>query len=95
MSVPFGNSIEATVDSQPPKFPTPEKEGHYWAKLNKPVDMPEGEDWSSFDWEVVQVFDNATTGAEKRMASVCGVTPSQPLEAFTWGPEVPQFGGKG
>ncbi len=77
------------------KYPTPDHEGHFWAKL-KLADAPEGEDWTSHDWEVVQVFDNIIrpwceadieTG-ECMMVHVPGVERSQAIDAFVWGPAV-------
>tara|TARA_R110002124_G_scaffold51390_5_gene148773 strand:+ start:43288 stop:43593 length:306 start_codon:yes stop_codon:yes gene_type:complete len=73
------------------KNPTPDKEGHFWAKLVHPSDMPEGEDWASPDWEVVQVNDNNGTGSDQWRVFVPGIEPGQMLDAFIWGPEVPQF----
>lgn len=71
--------------------PQPTLEGHYWAKLIAPVNMPDGEDWVSGDWEVVQVWDNNDEGDNAFRASVCGVSPSQPLCAFEWGPRVSEY----
>ena len=45
------------------KYPTPNKGGFFWAKLVHPCNMPEGEDWKSSDWEIVEVHDN--NGAEE------------------------------
>ena len=73
-------------------YPTPEQEGHFWAKL-KLTDNP---DHRSVDWEVVQVWDNIPrpwceadieTG-ECMMASVPGVEGGHTLDAFVWGPAV-------
>lgn len=77
-------------------YPTPAQAGHYWAKL-KLADQPDGEEWNSSNWEVVQVFDNILrpwceadieTG-ECQMVSVPGVSRAQPIDAFVWGPPVP------
>jgi hypothetical protein len=74
------------------KYPTPEKEGHYWAKLR----LHDEPDQNSTDWEVVQVFDNILrpwceadieTG-ECMMVHVPGLGESQPIDHFIWGPEV-------
>lgn len=74
------------------RYPTPEREGHWWAKLK----LAENPDHNSSDWEVVQVFDNILrpwceadieTG-ECMMAHVPGLEQSQPLDAFIWGPPV-------
>lgn len=74
------------------KHPIPELEGHYWAKL-KLADNP---DDNSVNWEVVQVFDNISrpwceadieTG-ECMMVSVPGLSKSQRIDAFVWGPQV-------
>lgn len=76
------------------KYPVPEDEGHYWAKL-KLADNPND---NSVVWEVVQVFDNCQrpwceadieTG-EVMMASVPGVKDPQRIDAFVWGPRVEQ-----
>jgi len=68
-------------------YPTPAREGHWWAKLRL-ADQPEGEDWNSPDWEVVQVYDNNGEGDEAMMAFVPGVDRPQLLDAFVWGPAV-------
>ena len=74
-------------------YPTPETEGHYWAKLR----LAEDPDHNSVNWEVVQVFDNIPrpwceadieTG-ECMMVHVPGIEQSQALDAFVWGPPVP------
>lgn len=74
------------------KFPTPEREGHWWAKLR----LAENPDHNSVGWEVVQVFDNILrpwcaadieTG-ECMMAHVPGIEQGYPLDAFVWGPPV-------
>lgn len=70
------------------KFPTPKMAGHYWAKLIHPSDMPEGEDWASIDWEVVQVYNNNGEGDETWGVSVPGIGPTQWLLNFVWGPKV-------
>lgn len=76
------------------KYPTPEQEGHYWAKLK----LAENPDNNSPDWEVVQVFDNILrpwcaadieTG-ECMLVFVPGIEESQLLDAFIWGPFVPK-----
>lgn len=74
-----------------PKHPTPNRPGHYWAQLIHPSRMPEGEDWASTDWEVVQVNDNNGEGDERLSVSVPGIEPSQWVPDFVWGPEVPPF----
>ena len=50
--------------------------------------MPDGEDWQSLDWEVVQVNDNNGDGDEKFSVSVPGISPPQWIPDFVWGPEV-------
>lgn len=90
-------------------FPAPTAPGHYWAKLVHPVaylvdqlllarapaGMPEGEDWQSVDFEVVQVWDNNGEGNQKWGVSVPGIDVTQWVEDFVWGPkvEVPQIPG--
>ncbi|KEP71748.1 hypothetical protein DL1_00040 [Thioclava dalianensis] len=74
-----------------PKHPTPNRPGHYWAKLVHPTRMPEGEDWASTDWEVVQVNDNNGEGDERLSVSVPGIEPGQWIPDFVWGPEVRPF----
>jgi hypothetical protein len=70
------------------KYPTPTKEGHYWAKLVHPSGMPEGEEWQSTDWEVVAVWDSNGEGDEEFTVHVPGVGPTQWIPDFIWGPEV-------
>lgn len=74
-------------------YPTPEREGHWWAKLR----LHDNPDLRSVDWEVVQVFENMSgdpceadveRGYLKWMASVPGIEGGQPLDAFVWGPPV-------
>lgn len=72
-------------------YPTPKQPGHYWAKLIHPSRMPEGEDWASRCWEVVQVFDNNGEGEERLGVHVPGIEPCQWVPDFVWGPEVPPF----
>lgn len=76
------------------RYPTPEHEGHWWAKL-KLADNPAD---NSSQWEVVQVWDNILrpwceadieTG-ECMMVSVPGLEGSQLIDAFVWGPPVPK-----
>lgn len=73
-----------------PRFPTPDREGHFWAKLVHPTRMPEGEDWASTDWEVVQVFhNNGEPGdPEEFGVHVPGVRMVQWVQDFVWGPRV-------
>lgn len=71
----------------------PSEEGHYWGKLVHPRKMPEGEDWASPDWEVVQVSDNGGEGDDKWRVYVPGIQPGQLLDGFVWGPRVPDFRG--
>jgi hypothetical protein len=66
------------------KYPTPAREGHWWAKLK----LAENPDDNSPDWEVVQVFDNNGEGEFAFMASVPGIASGQRLDAFVWGPPV-------
>lgn len=71
-----------------PRFPTPAKEGFFWAKLIHPSKMPEGEDWASIDWEVVQVVLNGGEDDEEWGVIVGGISPFQWIPDFVWGPEV-------
>lgn len=73
-----------------PRFPTPTKEGFYWAKLVHPSRMPEGESWKSVDWEVVEVIINCIDPEDDEHLGVFvgGVSPIQWVEDFVWGPEV-------
>ena len=73
------------------RYPTPDHEGHFWAKLIRPSRMPVGEDWRSSDWEVVQVYDNNGEGDEAFGVFVPGVRVVQWIPDFVWGPEVPAF----
>lgn len=70
------------------KFLTPDHAGHFWAKLKIPTGEPEGEEWTSPDWEVVQVNDNYGEGDERWSVAVPGVPVPQWLPDFVWGPEV-------
>ena len=91
---------DAPCDEQPSepitKMPhqTPSAEGHYWAKLVHPHGMPEGEDWASVDYEIVQVSDNNGEGDDKWRVYVAGIEQGQLLDGFIWGPRVPDFGVK-
>lgn len=73
-------------------YPPPTRPGHYWAKLIHPSRMPEGEDWHSVDWEVVQVGINDPGGklGEPEYLSVLvpGIEPCQWVEDIVWGPPV-------
>jgi hypothetical protein len=72
-------------------YNTPNETGWFWAKLTDPVDMPEGENWTSVEWEIVHVFDNNGEGDDAYRVSVTGVSPSQPRDSFVWGPRVSDF----
>src|SRR3546814_1217901 len=68
----------------------PTKPGYYWAKLKTPSGMPDGEDWASRNWEIVEVHDsNGEPGSgEEFSVSVFGIPVTQwPLDFF-WGPKV-------
>lgn len=76
------------------KYPTPNKEGHFWDKLL----TPDGKDSRSGDtippsmeYEVIHVVDNNGEDDEKYMAMVPGSSDWENLENFVWGPEVPEF----
>lgn len=76
-----------------PKYPTPDRPGHYWGKLIHPSQMPLTEDWKSQDWEVMQVFENCIDPAddEHLAVHVPGISPAQWLPDFVWGPRVEDF----
>lgn len=65
-------------------YPTPAREGHWWAKLK----LAENPDDNSVDWEVVQVFDNNGEGDEAFRVAVPGIERSNSRDAFVWGPPV-------
>jgi hypothetical protein len=71
-------------------YTAPKKAGHYWAKWRIANDgTKEGEELTPSDtWEVVQVFENSLdeTDDDHLMVSVPGVTKSQSVENFVWGP---------
>lgn len=69
----------------------PTKEGWWYAMLIEPIQMPDGEDWGSTGWDIVQVVDNngAPGSGEELMVMVGGVAKWQPLDAFVWGYEIP------
>lgn len=73
-----------------PRFATPTNPGFYWAKLVHPSRMPEGEDWASADWEVVEVFMNCLDESSPIHLGVHvgGMIPVQWIEDFVWGPKV-------
>lgn len=74
------------------KYPVPSGEGHYWAKLIHPSGVPENEIDSlrSTDWEVVAVYENGGDPADGDFyrAFVPGISATQALEDFIWGPRV-------
>lgn len=75
------------------KYPMPDKESHYWAKLVHPTRMPAGNDWKSVDWEVVQTMRNHDGSSghdpnEEWGVLVPGVGPMQWAVDFIWGPMV-------
>lgn len=72
-------------------YEAPRGECWCWAKLVHPENMPPQEDWASIDWEVVHVFDNNGEGDDAFRVSVTGISPSQPLSAFIWGPQLKTF----
>lgn len=74
------------------KYPTPDREGHYWAKLVHPSGVPddEVENLRSTDWEVVAVYENGADGDFYR-AFVPGIAATQAIEDFIWGPRVPDW----
>lgn len=67
------------------RYPTPDREGHWWAKLR----LHDDPELNSVNWEVVQVFDNNGEGELAFMAAVPGVQSANRLDAFVWGPHVP------
>ncbi|WP_156783391.1 hypothetical protein [Roseovarius nubinhibens] len=83
--------VPLSPEDEMPAHPTPSAEGHYWAKLVHPHHEPEGEEWASYDWEVVQVNYNNGTGEDQWRVYVPGIEPGQLIDAFIWGPRVPDF----
>lgn len=77
------------------RYPTPEKPGHYWAKLVHPSGTTDDETAASVNFEVVQVGINDPLGkvGEPEYLSVLvpGLAPSQWVEDFIWGPRIPDF----
>ena len=69
-------------------MPFPAREGWFWAKLINPTRMPEGEDWASVDWEVVEVIDNNGEGEEKFAVAFTGIAPWQWPRDCVFGAEV-------
>ncbi|GGF73329.1 hypothetical protein SAMN05216376_111163 [Mameliella alba] len=72
-------------------YPTPTEPGFYWAKLVHPREEPESEDWASTNFEVVHVDENYGQDDDEFRVHVTGIAPSQLIDAFTWGPRVPDF----
>ena len=68
--------------------PAPHEPGWYWAKLVHPRHEPEGEDWVSSDWEIVNVDENYGEGEDEFRVYVTGIGPGQLVDAFVWGPAV-------
>lgn len=70
------------------RFPTPTKEGHYWARWRIADDgTPEGDEQTPSDnWEVVFVFQNSSDpdSDEYFMVSVPGQPKAQSIENFFW-----------
>jgi len=74
-------------------YPTPSRPGFFWAKLIHPSRMPEGEDWRSVNWEVVDVFENGGDPAGPQFLGVFvpGVAVMQWVPDFVWGPRLADF----
>ena len=62
--------------------------GYYWAKLVHPRHEPEGEDWASSRFEIVEVDENYGDDDDQLRVYVPGIGPSQLIDAFVWGPKV-------
>lgn len=71
---------------------TPTHEGFYWAKwrIASPGTDDDGGGCGGADaeWEVVEVFDNNGEGDSSLRVSVAGVSRSQHITNFFWGPSV-------
>jgi hypothetical protein len=72
------------------KYPTPTREGFWWAKWRIcDQDNHEAQSYLPSDkWEVVFVFENCLDedDPEYLMVEVGGVAEGQSLENFIWGP---------
>jgi len=74
-------------------YPTPTKPGFYWAKWRvADQDDPMTAEYESYlpcsNWEVMDVFENCAdeTDPEYLRVHVPGVSDSQSMENFFWGP---------
>lgn len=73
---------------------TPSKPGAYWGRWHtpSPLTADNGEMCSGNLWEVHQVFKDGTgTDPDELLAFVPGIEASQSINAFEWGPKVPEF----
>lgn len=68
------------MDTNKPQVP-----GYYWAKMTSVSNEPEGEDWLSGKWEIVEVNDNNGEGDEALSVQVFGIPVTQWLHNFEWG----------
>lgn len=73
-------------------YMAPTEPGHYWGKLVSPEHMSSSENWISTDWEVMQVHEDSDF-EDGLTVWVPGLDICQPLDAFQWGPRVPDFQG--
>lgn len=71
--------------------PIPTEPGYYWGKLVQPRKQPPDEDWVSTYFEVVCVDENYGTDDDEFRVYVPGIGPGQLVDAFVWGPRVPDY----
>lgn len=75
----------------------PTEPGFYWAKHTKVDPGTQDEDGYCFvdQWETVEVFENHIKPGEPDYLRVfvLGVSKSQSLENFIWGPAIPEYKG--
>jgi hypothetical protein len=99
------NREEAAVSFQP--SPLPKREGWYWAKWHtaspgtdhcrncghRHSEWTEPHGLDLENWAVVEVVENCldTSSPEYLMVQVPGVSKWQPIEGFTWGPQIEEF----
>jgi len=73
---------------------TPKAPGFYWGRWHTPAPGTDdnGEGCAGDEWEVHEVWSVSLQSEPLHLSVfVPGVSTSQPLSAFEWGPHVPQF----